>query len=50
MPRNSAIMTTMNELTMRIAYWIVYRYYGEGMCLPMDDILGHMRSLTKTLK
>ena len=49
MPRNSAIMTTnANDMTTRYAYWTIYRLYG--MCMPMDDILGHMRSLTKVLK
>ena len=47
MPENSAITTTMNELTTRNAYWIIYRYYEEGMCLPMDDILGHMNVSNK---
>ena len=51
MPRDSAIMTTnMNDVTMRYAYWTIYRHYGDGMCLPMDDILGRMRYLTNTLK
>ena len=27
-----------------------YGLYVGGICLPMDDILGHIRSLNKTLK
>ena len=48
---NSAITTTIkNDLTMRYACRTNYGLYVGGMCMPMDDILGHMRSLTKTFK
>ncbi len=34
-----------HELTMRNAYWI--DTMKNGMCLPMDDILGHMNVSNK---
>ena len=51
MPRHSAIMKTNgNDMITRYACRTNYRLYEGGMCMPMDNILGHMRSLTKTLK
>ena len=36
------------DLTTEYACRKNYRIYKGGMCMPVDDILGHMGSLTKT--